>query len=199
MQSGREAHSSASRRRSARYARSAGRVARSVTRFSSLRNSGMSREWNSVMSYQSMVLSKLKDESSSAGKTLWRAFSGSNSISTSPEGPRKRAFIGTLHPLLAPPDFWIVMGKTIPVGKWFAYSVTRICSKTGAGGVLRSTGPMCMNPSKGGRCRGPESNWRHMVLQTIALPTELPRRDPHFTGKLVHPSAPKESDARASV
>src|SRR5258705_4808651 len=28
-------------------------------------------------------------------------------------------------------------------------------------------------------CRGPESNWRHMVLQTIALPTELPRRDLH--------------------
>src|SRR5439155_23402766 len=28
-------------------------------------------------------------------------------------------------------------------------------------------------------CRGPGSNRRHMVLQTIALPTELPRRDPH--------------------
>src|SRR5437773_11676781 len=27
-------------------------------------------------------------------------------------------------------------------------------------------------------CRGPESNWRHMALQTIALPTELPRRAP---------------------
>ncbi len=27
-------------------------------------------------------------------------------------------------------------------------------------------------------CRGPGSNRRHMVLQTIALPTELPRRDP---------------------
>src|SRR6266566_1087612 len=34
------------------------------------------------------------------------------------------------------------------------------------------------NPSKSARCRGPESNWRHMVLQTIALPTELPRRAP---------------------
>ena len=33
-------------------------------------------------------------------------------------------------------------------------------------------------------CRGPELNWRHMVLQTIALPTELPRREPHFTRKL---------------
>src|SRR5213593_611854 len=31
-------------------------------------------------------------------------------------------------------------------------------------------------------CRGPELNWRHMVLQTIALPTELPRRD--FPGNL---------------
>src|SRR5205814_8947885 len=31
------------------------------------------------------------------------------------------------------------------------------------------------NPSKSVLCRGPESNWRHMVLQTIALPTELPR------------------------
>ena len=31
-------------------------------------------------------------------------------------------------------------------------------------------------------CRGPESDRRHMVLQTIALPTELPRRDRHFTG-----------------
>src|SRR5438552_8058656 len=30
-------------------------------------------------------------------------------------------------------------------------------------------------------CRGPESNWRHMVLQTIALPTELPRRETDFT------------------
>src|SRR5439155_6853603 len=30
-------------------------------------------------------------------------------------------------------------------------------------------------------CRGPGSNRRHMVLQTIALPTELPRRGPHFT------------------
>src|SRR2546425_6287434 len=29
-------------------------------------------------------------------------------------------------------------------------------------------------------CRGPESNWRHMVLQTIALPTELPRRGLQF-------------------
>src|SRR5581483_3092354 len=29
-------------------------------------------------------------------------------------------------------------------------------------------------------CRGPGSNWRHMVLQTIALPTELPR--PVFIG-----------------
>ena len=35
-------------------------------------------------------------------------------------------------------------------------------------------------------CRGPELNWRHMVLQTIALPTELPRRGPHFTRKLAH-------------
>src|SRR5436190_18238310 len=26
-------------------------------------------------------------------------------------------------------------------------------------------------------CRGPELNWRHVILQTIALPTELPRRD----------------------
>src|SRR3989442_2930203 len=26
-------------------------------------------------------------------------------------------------------------------------------------------------------CRGPESNWRHTVLQTVALPTELPRRN----------------------
>ena len=34
-------------------------------------------------------------------------------------------------------------------------------------------------------CRGPGSNWGHMVLQTIALPTELPRRDPDFTRKLV--------------
>src|SRR6266850_1333130 len=31
-------------------------------------------------------------------------------------------------------------------------------------------------------CRGPELNWRHMVLQTIALPTELPRREPHSIG-----------------
>src|SRR5438034_11377269 len=31
-------------------------------------------------------------------------------------------------------------------------------------------------PSKSALCRGPELNWRHMVLQTIALPTELPRR-----------------------
>ena len=29
-------------------------------------------------------------------------------------------------------------------------------------------------------CRGPGSNWRHMVLQTIALPTELPRRGTPF-------------------
>ena len=27
--------------------------------------------------------------------------------------------------------------------------------------------------------RGPESNCRHVVLQTIALPTEMPRRDIH--------------------
>ncbi len=33
-------------------------------------------------------------------------------------------------------------------------------------------------------CRGPESNWRHMVLQTIALPTELPRREPDFTREI---------------
>src|SRR5438034_6287557 len=33
------------------------------------------------------------------------------------------------------------------------------------------------------QCEGPESNWRHMVLQTIALPTELPRREAHFTRK----------------
>src|SRR3981081_1674059 len=31
-------------------------------------------------------------------------------------------------------------------------------------------------------CRGPELNWRHMVLQTIALPTELPRRSPILRG-----------------
>src|SRR6266545_3660517 len=37
-------------------------------------------------------------------------------------------------------------------------------------------------------CRGPELNWRHMVLQTIALPTELPRREPQFTQKLASES-----------
>src|SRR6266508_6480130 len=42
-------------------------------------------------------------------------------------------------------------------------------------------------------CRGPELNWRHMVLQTIALPTELPRRSPHFTRKLA-----RESNVRAT-
>src|SRR2546425_5623294 len=29
-------------------------------------------------------------------------------------------------------------------------------------------------------CQGPGSNWGHMLLQTIALPIELPRRQLHF-------------------
>src|SRR5438105_2670551 len=36
-------------------------------------------------------------------------------------------------------------------------------------------------------CRGPDLNRRHMVLQTIALPAELPRRSTHFTARAVRP------------
>src|SRR5712691_1702441 len=39
----------------------------------------------------------------------------------------------------------------------------------------------CSRMGHANLCRGPELNWRHMVLQTIALPTELPRRSHHFT------------------
>ena len=36
------------------------------------------------------------------------------------------------------------------------------------------------------------------ILQTIALPTELPRRDPHFTRKLVRESKPRASNGVAN-
>src|SRR5712691_8825294 len=44
----------------------------------------------------------------------------------------------------------------------------------------RSKTRLTRSPAKRVLCRGPESNWRHMVLQTIALPTELPRRGTSF-------------------
>ena len=47
-------------------------------------------------------------------------------------------------------------------------------------GRRRPRHPRAKKPSKTVLCRGPESNWRHMVLQTIALPTELPRRETQF-------------------
>src|SRR5438128_1191966 len=54
------------------------------------------------------------------------------------------------------------------VGKWFTIPVT----------CLPEASTLTI-PNKLVLCRGPDLNRRHMVLQTIALPAELPRRDLH--------------------
>src|SRR5438445_5696947 len=60
--------------------------------------------------------------------------------------------------------------------------------------ITASAGPVIKVTALLFLCRGPESDRRHMVLQTIALPTELPRRDLHSIGDAPRQSRIKESN-----